>query len=232
MLHLKGYLPSKPVQINFEVLYQSVAGRWQLFGLSVQPSAPTSALQTARDPASNPVKNTVSSAAKKKTRRGRLNRTFMGRLRPNRLLTAVFRPIWRARRGITLGAQGAVIDSEGRVLLVRHGYRPGWWFPGGGVEWGETLETALARELKEEVGVSVTGPFELHGVYSNFASFPGDHIVVFVIRNWRRNGEYWKLGEIAEARMFARSELPEQTERGTRARIDEIFDSLPKTALW
>jgi ADP-ribose pyrophosphatase YjhB (NUDIX family) len=144
----------------------------------------------------------------------------------------MFRPIWRMRRGMTLGAQGAVIDGEGRVLLVRHGYRPGWWFPGGGVEWGETLETALARELKEEVGVSVIGPVELHGVFSNFSSFPGDHIAVFVVRDWHRNGEYWKLGEIAEARMFARHELPAQTERGTRARIDEIFAAIPKTTLW
>jgi hypothetical protein len=39
MLHVKGYFPSQPVQINFEVLYQSVAGHWRLFGLSVQPSA-------------------------------------------------------------------------------------------------------------------------------------------------------------------------------------------------
>jgi hypothetical protein len=55
---------------------------------------------------------------------------------------------------------------------------------------------------------------------------------VFVVRDWRRNGEYWKPGEIAEARMFARDELPAQTERGTRARIDEIFDAIPKTSLW
>jgi ADP-ribose pyrophosphatase YjhB (NUDIX family) len=145
----------------------------------------------------------------------------------------MFRPIWRMRRGITLGAQGAVIDGEGHVLLVRHGYRPGWWFPGGGVEWGETLEAALARELEEEVGVSLTGPVELHGVYSNFASFPGDHIAVFVVRNWRRkDDDHWKLGEIAEASMFGRDELPEKIERGTRARIDEIFDASPKTSLW
>ncbi len=38
MLHLKGYFPGQPVQINFEVLYQAVAGRWRLFGLSVQPA--------------------------------------------------------------------------------------------------------------------------------------------------------------------------------------------------
>jgi hypothetical protein len=38
MLHLKGYFPGQPVQINFEVLYQSIGGRWQVFGLSVNPS--------------------------------------------------------------------------------------------------------------------------------------------------------------------------------------------------
>jgi hypothetical protein len=40
MLRLKGYFPGQPVQINFEVLFQVVDGRWRLFGLSVQPSAP------------------------------------------------------------------------------------------------------------------------------------------------------------------------------------------------
>jgi ADP-ribose pyrophosphatase YjhB (NUDIX family) len=148
------------------------------------------------------------------------------------MLTAMFRPIWRMRRGLTLGAQGAVIDKEGRVLLVRHGYRPGWWFPGGGVEWGETLFTALARELEEEVGVTLTAEPELHGVFSNFASFPGDHIAVFVVRHWQRRGDYRKLGEIAEARMFAWQDLPERIDPGTRARLAEIFDGASPRALW
>jgi ADP-ribose pyrophosphatase YjhB (NUDIX family) len=136
------------------------------------------------------------------------------------------------RRGLTLGAQGAVIDAEGRVLLVRHSYRPGWWFPGGGVEWGETIETALARELDEEVGVRLTGPPLLHGVFANFASFPGDQIAVFVVRQFERAEDGRKRGEIAEAAMFERGDLPERINPGTRARLDEIFDVLPARPLW
>lgn len=136
------------------------------------------------------------------------------------------------RRGLTLGAQGAVIDAEGRVLLVRHGYRPGWWFPGGGVEWGETLMLALARELEEEVGVTLTGEPELHGIFSNFASFQGDHIAVFVVRHWQRRGDYHKLGEIAEARMFTWEDLPERIDPGTRARLAEILEQTPIRPLW
>jgi ADP-ribose pyrophosphatase YjhB (NUDIX family) len=148
------------------------------------------------------------------------------------MLSAMLRPIWWLRRGLTLGAQGVVIDGEGRVLLVRHSYRPGWYFPGGGVEWGETIETALARELQEEVGVTLTGPVELHGVFSNFASFQGDHIAVFVVRHWQRREAYRNLGEIAEARMFARANLPERVDPGTRARLAEIFDRAPINSLW
>jgi len=53
MLHLKGYFPGQPVQINFEVLYQAVDGRWRLFGLSVQPASTTTAPQSASDGAGN-----------------------------------------------------------------------------------------------------------------------------------------------------------------------------------
>ncbi len=151
---------------------------------------------------------------------------------PMRGLTKVLRPFWRMRRGLTLGAQGVVIDGDDRVLLVRHSYRPGWFFPGGGVEWSETIETALARELEEEVGVSLTEPAQLHGIFGNFASFPGDHVAVFVVRHWQRKGDYRKLGEIAETGMFAPRDLPDQTDAGTRNRLAEIFDRSPISQTW
>ncbi len=56
MLHLKGYFPGQPVQINFEVLYQAVDGRWQLFGLSVQPSSPAAQGSKPDVPATTAVK--------------------------------------------------------------------------------------------------------------------------------------------------------------------------------
>ena len=55
-------------------------------------------------------------------------------------------------------ASGPVIIEDGKVLLVREqkpwGITP-WYFPGGGVEPGESLEEACRREVKEEVGIEI-----------------------------------------------------------------------------
>ncbi len=83
----------------------------------------------------------------------------------------------------------ALIDADDRILLAQ---RPAgksmaglWEFPGGKVEEGETPETALVRELKEELGVE-TKPaclaplsFVSHG-YDDF------HLLmpVYICRRW------------------------------------------------
>ncbi|MFP3920771.1 MAG: NUDIX domain-containing protein [Dichotomicrobium sp.] len=145
---------------------------------------------------------------------------------------SLLRPYFRLTRGMTLGAQGVVIDPQERILLVRHGYQPGWRFPGGGVEWRETLEEALARELFEETGVQIAGRPQLHGIFGNFTTLPSDHVALFVIREWHRPHVPPPNTEIAEQGFFPRDALPPGTVRPVQQRLAEIFDGEALSAHW
>ncbi len=150
----------------------------------------------------------------------------------NRLLASLLQPFWRLTRGLTLGAQGLVVDADERVLLIRHTYRPGWHFPGGGVERGETVETALKRELAEEAGVVITKRAELFGVYANARVFPGDHIALFIVRNWQQPTRPEPNREIAEQAFFSRDALPDTLNPATGRRLLEVFDKQTRDETW
>ncbi|HEX2842444.1 NUDIX domain-containing protein [Hyphomicrobium sp.] len=151
---------------------------------------------------------------------------------PEKLIRAAMQRYWRYSRGLTLGAQGVVLDSDNRVLLIRHTYRPGWHFPGGGVEKNETIEDALTRELHEEAGITLEGPPELFGLYANHRLFPGDHIALFIVRNWRQLSIPKPNAEIAEQVMVPWNALPANTNAPTRERIIEIMGQHPRSSHW
>ena len=80
-------------------------------------------------------------------------------------LTYPLAMLWWCLRGNT-GITVAVWVGE-RVLLVRHSYKPGLQLPGGSIRSGEDPCSAAARELQEEVGLTVplndlhlVGPFQ------------------------------------------------------------------------
>ena len=98
------------------------------------------------------------------TRMNRVRQAFEPSIR------RAFHLYWRWARGVTLGVRGLVIDKDQRIFLVTHTYVPGWQLPGGGVEPGETMAEALARELVEEGNIEILEPPVLHGLFFNSCS--------------------------------------------------------------
>lgn len=140
--------------------------------------------------------------------------------------------VWLVQRGATLGVRGIVIDEQRRVLLVRHGYAPGWHFPGGAIDRGESARDAVVRELTEETAVTVLGEPTLLGVYTNFRLMPRDHVMAFAIPSYTRGPPPKPSFEIREQGFFPVDALPEATTDGTRRRLDELLGGAAQTAIW
>ena len=95
-----------------------------------------------------------------------------------------------------LVSAAALIDRDGRVLLAQRAKgRPMaglWEFPGGKIEPGETPETALIRELNEELGINTAASclaplsFASHS-YDASDSRAAFHLLMmlYVCRRWQ-----------------------------------------------
>ena len=156
--------------------------------------------------------------------------------RLRRALEPVIRPAmhayWRFSRPATLGVRAMVIDGQGRIFLVKHSYVEGWHFPGGGVETGETLLEALARELAEEGNIALSAVPRLHGVFFNKRISRRDHVALYIVREFRQTAPPKPDHEIIDHGFFAPNELPADTSRATRERISEVLSGRPPAELW
>ncbi|MET1110953.1 MAG: NUDIX domain-containing protein [Allosphingosinicella sp.] len=106
------------------------------------------------------------------------------------------------------GVHAVPLTREGKVVLVRLTYAPGWRVPGGGRKRGEAPEPAMLRELREEIGLVSHGTIEaLEDVR------PGDPSAFFVVRDvvYRPSRSL----EVEEVREFDPTQLPGDTTRWT-----------------
>jgi ADP-ribose pyrophosphatase YjhB (NUDIX family) len=139
---------------------------------------------------------------------------------------------WRFARAMTLGVRALIIDEEGRIFLVKHSYVSGWHLPGGGVEAGETLGEALARELREEGNIEIRAPPRLHGLFFNNRASRRDHVALFIVRAFRQSAAPVPDREIVAHGFFAPDALPNDTTAATRARIIEVLGGAPLSERW
>ncbi|GBD48382.1 NUDIX domain-containing protein [Methylopila sp. Yamaguchi] len=150
----------------------------------------------------------------------------------SRVLSYLVARYGRMRRAMTLGVRVAAFDAEGRVLLVRHGYAPGWHLPGGAVDPGESAHEAAIRELVEETGVVAGDDVVLHGLHFNPGFGGRDHVATFVTRAVRIGPEPPPNREIAERRWCRVDDLPEDVTPATRRRLLEIVGAGAGAGRW
>ncbi len=124
---------------------------------------------------------------------------------------------WRVRRPLSVGVRVLLIRDD-QVLLIRHTYMHSWFAPGGGVERGETLEHAIRREAREEVGATLAD-LQLMGIYTSFKESKSDHVVMFVSTDFEVDGTSDR--EIEETRWFPLDALPDDLSPATARRIED-----------
>ena len=101
---------------------------------------------------------------------------------------------------------GTIPAEDGRILLVRRNINPSkgkWTFPGGFVDWGETVGGAALRETLEETGLRV----DLDGLVGVY-SYAAPAVVIVVYRARVAGGTLQLNNETQEFAWLAPAEIP------------------------
>jgi len=111
-------------------------------------------------------------------------------------------------RPMTLGVRIILRNEDSEILFVKHTYTPSWYLPGGGVEVGENVRSAIKRELLEEVGIKIFSNLRLKNILYNNKASKRDHVVIFEADVLKENLHFKKSFEISEVRFFKQKQIP------------------------
>ena len=117
----------------------------------------------------------------------------------------------------------AIIEMSGGVILIkRKNPPPGWAIPGGFVDYGETLEEAVIREMKEETCLDINLIRQFH-TYSDPARDPRHHTVstIFIAT---ASGSPQAADDAKDIGIFTKDNLPEDIAFDHRQILEDYFE--------
>lgn len=128
-----------------------------------------------------------------------------------------------------VGICAAVRTPEGEWILIRRADTGEWCFPGGTLEWGETLKQGLARELEEEAGIVDARVLRVVGIYSRPDRDPRFHAVTIVVECEAAPPLRPPLNplEVREVRTFRAKDLPKPLSMGLDDAMTDVLAGGP-----
>ena len=121
---------------------------------------------------------------------------------------------------------------DGQIVLIRRRDNGKWSLPGGIVDWGEDVPTAVKRELAEETGLELVKIRRLVGVYSSPDRDPRIHsICIAVEAEVQGKMQVQDTLEVMEVEAFSPNSLPpDQLSHDHRKQLQDYFDGLTTLA--
>ena len=125
----------------------------------------------------------------------------------------------------TVTAAAIVVDGQGRVLLLKHRFRPGtgWGIPGGFVDAGEQPEEGVRRELREEVGLELESAEVVTA-----RAFKRPQQIEIVFRCQPKGAALPQSVEIRKATWFSQDALPAGLPEDQRLLIKHVLNRRAK----
>ncbi|MBU0693988.1 MAG: NUDIX hydrolase [Candidatus Omnitrophica bacterium] len=115
--------------------------------------------------------------------------------------------VGKVSQGPFVTVDGIVEYRQGIVMIERSNPPFGWALPGGFLDYGESLESAVAREIKEETGLEFVD-FKQFKTYSEPDRDPRFHTVSVVFTGCGQ-GELVAASDAKSAKVFELNSLPQ-----------------------
>ena len=109
-----------------------------------------------------------------------------------------------------VSAKALILDEEKRFLLIKEktDYFNGWDMPGGGLDWGEGAQEGIAREIKEEMGLTVISVADIPSYFiSAFIERANTWIVNVFYRVEIENLNFTPSDECVEIKFFTTEDV-------------------------